>query len=177
MRRIRPDLSCYVGTTAMKSLAAGAVLSILAAGLLGVGSLSPGWYEEQSSQTMRVGPIGAERCSGSQCGRVSLDAFEAGSGTRRLGLVVALTGILAGLGVLAAAGLGLKRRESRGLAPRAALALALFAICGGLAFHLLTPFSEVMSVGPPAFLYFAGAALAGATAAIPLRAVGQAQQG
>jgi hypothetical protein len=120
---------------------------------------------------MRVGLLGAERCSEGRCGTVTLDRFGAGSGTQRLGLAVALAGVLAALGLLAAAGLGLKRRESRGLAPKLALALALFAICGGLAFHLLTPFSEVMSVGVPAFSFFGGAALAGATAAIPLSAL------
>jgi len=78
---------------------------------------------------------------------------------------------LAALSLLASAALALGRRESRGPLPKMTLALALFAICGGLAFHLLTPFSDVMSVGLAAFSYFAGAAIAGATAAVPLRAI------
>jgi hypothetical protein len=160
----------------MKGLGLAAALSVAAAFLLGVGALSPGWYEAESSQTLRVGLLGAERCDASGCGAVTLDRFGAGPGTRRLGVAAALTGILAALALLAATGIGLKRRRSGGLLPKVALALALFAISAGLAFHLLTPFSEVMSVGLGAFAYFGGAAIAGATAATLLRAIGRPER-
>lgn len=138
----------------------------MAAAALGWGALSTGWYTVETDQLMRVGLLAAERCAGDACGSVPLDRLGVDANLARLGVLVAVAGVLAALLLLATAGLGLARRGSLGRLPFWALALAVFAVCTGLAFHLLAPFAETMSVGLPAFVFFAGAAIAGATAAI-----------
>ena len=150
----------------MRARRIGALISLVAAATLAWGALSAGWYQVETGQRMRVGPLGAERCAGDDCGSVPLERLGVDANLARLGLVVAVAGVLAALLLLVTAGLGLTRRESLGRWPIAAMALAVFAVCAGLAFHLLSPFSETMSAGPAAFAFFFGAAVAAATSAI-----------
>jgi hypothetical protein len=139
---------------------------LVAASALGWGALSSGWYQVETEQQLRVGLLGAERCSQGACGVVPLERLGVDPNVGRLGILVAVAGALAALLLLATAALGLARRKSPRRLPRAAMALAVFAACAGLAFHLLAPFAEGMTVGLPAFVFFAGAALVAATSAI-----------
>lgn len=149
---------------------------MVAAAALGWGALSSGWYQLETDQQMSVGPLGAKRCGAGQCGVVSLDRLGVDPDLGRLGVLVAVTGALAALLLLGTAGLGLARGQSPRRLAQMAMVLAVFAACAGLAFHLLAPFAESMAVGPTAFVFFGGAALAAATAGVVFGALSSARK-
>jgi hypothetical protein len=142
-------------------------LAVVAAALLGWGALSDSWYVADGERRFRVGLLSAEQCQGGECRSTSINRIDDRPAVTRVGLAVALGGVLAAIGFLAAAARALARTARLAWVPRLALVLAVFAVFVGVAYLVLAPWPE-MGMGPSrsALAYFAGAAVGGGLVAV-----------
>lgn len=146
----------------------GAALATLAALLLSWGALSRRWYVSGEEPSFHVGLVLAERCDAGGCQSAPISRIDDRPEVTRFGLAVALIGVLAAVSLLAATARALQGTERFPGLPRLALGLSVFAVCAGVGYIFMAPWSATMAPSLSAFAYFGGAAVGGAVAGVLL---------